>query len=293
MCQFPELEYSFEYSAVDIGDNIRIAYTDRGNRSAKDVLIFIHGLSSYIPAWSKLIPRLEEKFRCIAIDLPGYAKSSSGVYSGSMAFYAGVISKFAEKLNLNSVSLAGHSMGGQIAITAALLYPHLINRLVLLAPAGLEVFTEKEIARLMKNNKARYYASATDKQIEFNYRINFYEMNKDVEFMIEDRKKMRGWKNFNDYCEVVASSMKGMLEYPVHGMLSLIKQKTIIIFGLNDQFIPQPVLHNKMTVKEIAEQGAGLIPHCRLVLIDKCGHFVQYEKDEETAVEIIKFFEEK
>lgn len=51
--QVPELKYDFNYSIAQTDENISIAYTDEGNRENKEVLLFIHGFSSYIPAWSK------------------------------------------------------------------------------------------------------------------------------------------------------------------------------------------------------------------------------------------------
>ena len=54
--QFPELQYDFEYSVAEIDEDIAIAYTDDGNKESKEVLLFIHGLASYLPAWSKVIP---------------------------------------------------------------------------------------------------------------------------------------------------------------------------------------------------------------------------------------------
>ncbi len=288
--QFPELKYDFEYSAVQIDGGISVAYYDSGEVKEGNTLLMIHGLSSYIPAWMKLIPLIKEKFRCIAIDLPGYAKSSSGVHSGSMAFYADVIESFIKKLNLSRVSLVGHSMGGQVAMTTALKYPSIIEGLVLLAPAGFETFTENEKGRLLKNNSPQYYASATDKQIEYNFSINFFRMTGDADRMIEDRKLMRNWKNFNDYCTVVANSFRSLLEEPVAGRLAEIKQKTLIVYGLNDKFIPQPVLHGNIKGADLAREAAAKFPCASLLLLDECGHFLQFEKVKEIAEEIIKFY---
>ncbi|MHB9143697.1 MAG: alpha/beta fold hydrolase, partial [Paludibacter sp.] len=142
--QFPELKYDFEYTITQIDEKISIAYIDEGNKKSENVLLCIHGLSSYIPAWSKLILLLKDQFRCIAIDLPGYGKSSEGVYAGSMSFYSETILKFIQKLKLKNVSLVGHSMGGHISIATALSYPQIVNRLILLAPAGLETFADDE-----------------------------------------------------------------------------------------------------------------------------------------------------
>lgn len=288
--QFPELKYNFDYYTIELDGNISIAYIDEGDKESSDVLLFVHGLSSYIPAWQKLIPLLKNSFRCIAIDLPGYAKSSSGVYSGSMVFYAEIIAGFIKKLKLQKVTLTGHSMGGHISIVTALEYPSLIERLVLLAPAGFETFTEKDRSRMARNNVSEIYAATSDRQIRMNYKSNFFKMPKDAEPMIQDRIAMKGWKNFDAYCKVVANSFNGMLDRPVLDDLHLIKQPTLIMYGCNDKFIPHPILHKQLTVKEVAETGAVRIAGSKLVLVNECGHFLPFEKEKEAAVEILEFF---
>ena len=287
--QFPELEYNFEYAIAQIDEKISIAYTDNGNRKNREVLLFIHGLSSYIPAWSKLIPLLKVRFRCIAIDLPGYGKSSAGVHAGSMTFYADVISKFIQKLDLQKVSLVGHSMGGHIAIATSLLYPQLIDKLILLAPAGFETFTDDEKAWIKKNNSPELYVLLSERQIRFNYEINFFSMPNDVEPMINDRIKMKVWKNYKDYCKIVSNSLYGLLDYSVFNKLHLISQPTLVQFGKNDRLIPNSILHKNITPEKIAIDGANQIPNSTLSMIDECGHFLQFEKPDIIATEIINF----
>ena len=289
LIQFPELKYDFEYSVAEIDEDIAIAYTDEGNKESKDVLLFIHGLASYLPAWSKVIPLLKNHFRCIAIDLPGYARSSAGVHSGSMLFYADAISKFAHKLNLQKVSLIGHSMGGHVSITTALTYPKLIDKLILLAPAGFETFTDEEKVWYKKNYSPEIYSAISDDQVRLNYEINFFKTPPDAEAMIQDRIRMKSWKNFNNYSKVVSNSLCGMLDCPVFDKLNLITQPTLILFGKNDRLIPNTILHKNITAEEVALAGSKQIPNSNLSLIDQCGHFLQFEKPESVSSEIIEF----
>lgn len=287
--QFPELKYDFDYTTVQIDENISIAYRDEGDKNCKDILLFIHGLSSYIPAWSKLIPLLKNNFRCIAIDLPGYGKSSVGVHSGSMIFYADTISKFIQKLNLHRVCLVGHSMGGHISIATTLLYPQTINRLILLAPAGFETFTDDETAWIKKNNSPELYALLSDRQIRYNYEINFFVMPDDVEPMINDRIKIKKWTNNKDYGKIVANSLNGLLDYPVFNKLHSILQPTLVLFGKNDRLIPHSILHKNISAKQIAVGGSNQIPNSTLSMIEECGHFLQFEKPDIVASKIIDF----
>ena len=287
--QFPELRYEFDYSIVQIDEKISIAYYDEGDKKNKNILLFIHGLSSYIPAWLKLIPLLKNHFRCVAIDLPGYGKSSAGIHSGSMLFYAEVISKFIQKLNLQKVSLVGHSMGGHISIVTTLVYPQLVDKLILLAPAGFETFSADEKVWIKKNNSHEFYAMMDDNQIRKNYSINFFVMPADVESMIDDRIKMKGCKNHIDYCKIVSNSLNGLLDYPVFDLLNQINSPTLILFGQNDILIPNTILHKNLTPENVASNGASQIPNSRLIMINECGHFLQFEKPETVSKNILEF----
>jgi pimeloyl-ACP methyl ester carboxylesterase len=58
-----------------------------------------------------------------------------------MSYYAAVIKEFAETIGIEKYTLSGHSMGRQISMTTALLYPEKVEALILVAPAGFESFS--------------------------------------------------------------------------------------------------------------------------------------------------------
>ncbi len=287
--QFPELKYNFDYSILELDTQTSIAYIDEGDKSSANILLFIHGLSSYIPAWQKLIPMLKTKFRCIAIDLPGYGKSSPSLHKAEITYFAKTVSSFIEKMNLNKVTLAGHSMGGQVAIQTSLEYPKVIDKLVLLAPAGFETFSGEEIDWIKKNTTPKSFYSVSNEQIRANYQINFYDMPKDIEFMIKDRIDMKEWQNYNNYCTIVSSALTSMITSPVFHKLNQIETNVLVLFGKNDRLIPHPVLHPNFTPEKIANLGASLINNSKLVMIDNCGHFLQFEKPGIVSQEIQTF----
>ncbi|NEN23333.1 alpha/beta hydrolase [Cryomorpha ignava] len=276
---YEEITYPFPVKKITVSNGIEIAYMDEGNGT--ETIIFVHGLGSYAPAWKKTVAGLSKNYRCIAIDLPGYGKSSKGNFSGSMTFYAAVISEFAEALNLDNIVLAGHSMGGQISIIAALKYPELVSKLVLIAPAGIETFSigEKDWFRNALTAKGVMLSSLQD--IETNFGSNFYKMPKDAFFMVRDRYAMTGaGEEFQWYCNIIPKCVQGMVNQPVIRDLPKIIQPTLVVFGDSDALIPNRYLHGGQTAK-IAEKAGELIPHSKVEVIKKAGHFVMYEKAEE------------
>ncbi len=288
--EFSDLIYPYKTLFANLKDNITLAYADEGENK-KEAVVFIHGLASYMPAWKKNIPILKNHFRCIPIDLPGYGKSSKDDYPASMDFYANLIIEFLNKLKLEQVTLAGHSMGGHISIFTALKYPDRISKLILAGTAGFETFNEFESQILKNFMTVDLLLNNSAEQLRQNVFLNFYKMPRDAEFMIEDRISIKDAKEFKLYCLSVVKSLHTMLNEPVFEKLELIKQQTLILFGENDYLIPNKELHKNLTTKLVAESGAGKINNSKLVMIPECGHFLPFEKPNAFNKEVTKFLE--
>ncbi len=286
--EFSEIDYRFPVKTVAVR-NIHVAYIDQG--TGNETLILIHGLGTNAKGWIKNIPALAEKFRVIALDLPGYGRSDKGYYDYSMSFYAQVITEFMDVLRIENATLVGHSMGGQIAMTAALEYPERVRRLVLISPAGFERFTEGEGDWMRNAMKVDFIKDTPIRNIDINLKTNFYNYPKEAEFMITDRIQIRSAKDFEKYCYAVSRNVAGMLDGPVYERLPDIKQPTLIMFGVNDGLIPNPYLHGGRT-SDVAQIGKERIPDSQLLMIPDCGHFVQFEKAEQTNEAIIRFVSE-
>ncbi len=274
LTSFMDLDYPFEIQRVELPGGETIAYVDQGQ--GEQTLVLIHGLGSYLPAWKKNVPELSKHFRVIAIDLPGYGKSSKIPHSGMMTYYAGVVKEFIDALGLESVVLGGHSMGGQISMVTALYYPEIVDKLVLTAPAGFEKFTEgqKEWFRSVMTVRGVMLTSVED--IISNLAYNFYELPDDAEFMITDRIAMRTAEDFEAYAYAVVQSVNGMVDEATYDYLHKIQQPTLIIFGEKDNLIPNRFLNPGFT-SDVANVGAERIPDNELHMIPKSGHFVQFE----------------
>ena len=131
--------YPYKTQYADLPGDCRIAYLDEGK--GERTLVFIHGLANYALVWKKNIEYLSQYYRCIAIDLPGNGLSDKNPHPFSIKFFAESVNNFIAALGLTNVTIVGHSMGGQVAMTTAINYPTCADALVLCAPAGFEEFS--------------------------------------------------------------------------------------------------------------------------------------------------------
>lgn len=102
-----------------------------------DELILLHGLSGSARWWSRNVPGLAERFRVIIPDLVGFGSSPAVGRVPRLDEMADVLASWMETLDLGTVHLAGHSMGGQVAVHFATRHPERLGRLVLVDAAGI------------------------------------------------------------------------------------------------------------------------------------------------------------
>ncbi len=270
-----DLQYPFEVQRQVLSSGAEVAYVDEG--SGSQTLILVHGLGSYIPAWKRNIVELRKHMRVIALDLPGYGKSSKGPWAGSMEFYVATVMELADSLGLEQFAMGGHSMGGQITLVAALTHPKRVQKLVLAAPAGFEEFHDGEKAWFRDIATPTLTLAVKPKQIQENVEINFYDFPEEAQFMIEDRIAMRSAEDFEGYAYIVAQSIKAMVDRPVYEYLPQIEQPVLIFFGEADRLIPNRFL-TKGRTETIAKQGHERLPNSTLHMVPEAGHFVQFEQ---------------
>ncbi|MEJ8758375.1 alpha/beta hydrolase [Pontibacter sp. H259] len=273
---FESLKYKYQTKKLPLANGQTIAYVDEGK--GPQTIIFIHGLGSYLPAWEKNIESLKTNYRTIAIDLPGYGKSSKQNLQVSMDGYAKAVLELMDKLKIKQATLAGHSMGGQIAVTAALQAPERVSNLILAAPAGFETFTDQQKQLFKMTVTPESVQKTTPEQTAANYKINFYNMPADARHMVDERLKIMESGQFADYSKAVAGSVAAMVDEPVYEQLPQLKMPTLIVFGAHDALIPNKYFNPNLTPKAVAEIGKQRIPNSHIVMIPEAGHFLQFEQ---------------
>lgn len=100
-------------------------------QDSKHAIIFVHGAGGNHKYWIYQTSELGQKFLTFAVDLPGHGQSA-GQPCSSIEDYCEFIYDFAERTVGTKFYLAGHSMGGAIAMQFALRYPDRLNGLILI-----------------------------------------------------------------------------------------------------------------------------------------------------------------
>jgi pimeloyl-ACP methyl ester carboxylesterase len=123
----------FETRELEWGET-RLSYAVGGNGPP---LVCVHGLGGTVENWRALAPALVARHRVLVPDLPGHGGSSLLPEAPHVDSLADAILAIADAEEIRDAVWVGHSLGGVVAIRAAVLRPEAVRALVLAAAAGI------------------------------------------------------------------------------------------------------------------------------------------------------------
>lgn len=116
---------------------MRVHLRDEGPRDDPLPIVLLHGTSASLHTWEGWARGLRGERRVIRVDLPGFALTGPHPRDDySMAAYTEFLRGLLDHLGVQRVVLAGNSLGGQIAWSAAAAMPQRVARLVLVDASG-------------------------------------------------------------------------------------------------------------------------------------------------------------
>lgn len=99
-------------------------------------ILLIHGIGDNSTTWEMVQAKLAQRFTVIAPDLLGHGKSDKPRADYSVAAYANGMRDLLSVLDIENVTVVGHSLGGGVAMQFAYQFPQLVNRLILVGAGG-------------------------------------------------------------------------------------------------------------------------------------------------------------
>lgn len=277
---------------ADLPSGHQVRYYESGSDNTGPTLLFIHGLGNYAQVWFKLMDQLQSRFRCIAIDLPGHGDSPETERVESISTFAEVLEAFVAHLRLQNYLLAGHSMGGLTAMRALLRGKLSPAGLVLLAPAGFEVFSPKDEAWLASIYSPGILAKLGRLRMEEQFRGNFHRFPADAEAMLADITALKNSEHYRAYCTTLAYAARAIFAETVSEELEGIVLPTLVYYGLADAMVPHRVLHPDQHLDQICRSAVERMPRARLELLADTGHMLQWEAAGRIGRGIVSFIDD-
>jgi len=120
--------YPFKSRFVELDGSV-VHYVDEGSGP---ILLMLHGNPFWSFQYREVITALRDRFRCIALDFPGFGLSTGAPgYRYRAQDHAALLVSFLDHLDLSRVTLVGHNWGGPFGLYAAQQRPETLARLIL------------------------------------------------------------------------------------------------------------------------------------------------------------------
>jgi len=234
-----------------------------------DTLVFLHGFTQTRQSWRRTVAALGGRYRAIAPDLPGHGSASQ---RRPASFSAAVA--YVRAIGGEDFALAGYSMGGRIALCAALALPEQVRRLVLVgASPGLGDPAERAARRRADDELAdRIEAIGIEAFAREWGAQELFAGQEERVAAAAHADRLR-----NDPAGLAAALRglgTGVME-PLWDRLGELAVPVTLVVGERD---------GKFTA--IADAMAARLADCRVVVVAGAGHAVHLERPDEVAAAI-------
>ncbi len=256
-------------------DGLRLRYREWGIAGPdRPTLILIHGFANSLQSFRLLAPRLADCCRVVALDLPGYGLSAKPVdhdyHNGPQAE---VVIRAAHSLGLDRPIYVGHSLGGAIALQAAVRDPE-ARGLVLLNPGILSTGVPKIVQVTLPplpRLSARLFAS---REFRGEFLRKSYVDPSIVTDQVLDEVMLAA--RSEGYMAGMTSLMQQYEEGAEIALAADVRVPVLIPWGNQDR--------NKPASE--ADTLQRLLPGSKLVRFDDAGHYVHEEQPDGVATAI-------
>ena len=227
-------------------NGVRVQFRVRGNG---EPLLLLHGWGGSSLSFMAASAKLEERFRVLAPDLPGFGFSQTPPQAWGAADYAGVVAGLLVASGFGSVNVVGHSFGGLVATALATSKPELVQRLVLVASPVVRLPADRDVrARIGGYARVKFLANLLP---PFKQRI------------LEWGRMKYGSEDYRQAGNMRPTLVKVLGEDWRHALPN-VTAPALLIYGENDAEVP-------LTVAEAAMQS--LPEGARLIVLPGAGHF--------------------
>jgi 4,5:9,10-diseco-3-hydroxy-5,9,17-trioxoandrosta-1(10),2-diene-4-oate hydrolase len=248
---------------ADVGDGLRVHYQELGEGPA---LVFLHGSGPGASGFSNFkrnYPYFGERgFRTLMPDTLGFGYSSQPKdIDYGLDFLVGKLAKFLDATGVKRAAVVGNSHGGALAIQLALAHPELVEKLVLMAPGGLEereTYMKMEGIRTMMSIFLSKDGITRDGMRKV-FGLQLHDPRLLTDEIIEERFQIAEHQP-----KRVLTSLNVPYLAPRLGELSC---PVFALWGVNDRFCP---VSGAMRIAESCKSA-------RVMLLSECGHWVMVE----------------
>ena len=269
-----ELETYAKFERYYDAAGIRTRCFERGEGKP---VILLHGGGGHAETWVRNLIPLSEKFRVLAIDYLGHGYTDKPKITYSLDAFSKHLLDFMDAAGIKKAHLVGESQGGQISVLTAYEHPERVDKLGLI------------VGGIPSNEHG--YMSGQNRLQELNREATGMPtketIRKRMEWLFHDPKTLPD--------ELVDIRLK---IYSQPDFQHVLQTRDRTIYNLIDKIpkLQAPILffwttHNPTCPWPVADKVHQSVPGSRFVLVDKSGHWPQYERADIFNRTLLEFLE--
>ena len=238
-------------------------------------VVLLHGYLESMYVWDDFAPLLTPSVRVITVDIPGHGISEVKGEVHTMEMVADVLHEMLKSLEIERVTMVGHSMGGYVALAFCARYPEQLDGLVLLSS------TPNPDTEAKRENRRREIALVRAGKKDALARVA-----PEAGFAEQNRRRLRSYIDDLTECvhitedDGIVALLGGMMERADQNeMLRKSTVPQLFILGKKDGYIPV----------EVAEEIVANHPQAQVAWLEESGHMGFIEEPEACAEALLKF----
>jgi pimeloyl-ACP methyl ester carboxylesterase len=253
-------------------NDVEVAWFEVGRG---EPLVLIHGLADDHRAWRRTLPDLALRHRVVLYDLRGHGQTSLGKSDGTLRQLGDDLVALMDAIAVDRADVAGFSLGGTVAMRAAIDHPDRIHRLALVATSSrvgrsAAEWYRRRVEMVVRNDPL--LRQTLDRDTADVYAEAPAELE---EGLLIRRQSTADPGGYGNACAAMAALNAAPLDPELHAIAA----PTLIVASERDQHCPP-------RAAEIIASGIG---RCRLEIIPDAGHAIPVEKPLELASLINSF----
>ena len=250
---------------VTLDSGLRLHFLDEGSGP---VVLWLHGSGPGASGYSNFKGNYPQfvaaGFRNLVVDLPGFGRSDKPEDAQyNLDFFVNAMSGFLKAVGVKRATLLGNSLGGAIALGLALAEPARVEKLILMAPGGVEdretYFKMVGIQRMVELYNAGPLGIEQMRRI---MSLQLFDSSQLDDNLLDERVAVAVHQPRNLFTTMMVPNMTERLEE--------LQAPILGFWGTDDNFNPASG----------ALKVLNHAPNARFIMLNRCGHWVQVEHRE-------------
>lgn len=230
-------------------------------------LVLLHGLFGSGRNWYTLAQKFADEFRVYALDLRGHGNSPK-VGPLDYPHMAADVQAWLAKEGLVAADFMGHSLGGKVAMTLALIAPKAVDKLVVVDIAPVPY--AHSFDRIVKALKSVPLAQINNRRQADEHLALKIENPTLRQFLLQNLISQNGHYRWRIDLDLLASALPALADFPISSEAHSFAGPALFIGGERSEYL-QPQHYQAIL---------ALFPNAEIKTIEGAGHWVHIDQPE-------------